>query len=152
MQEPKGIWVQSLGKDDPLEEGRVTHSSILGWRIPQTEEPGGLQSIGSTHIGMLITCMLFNRISSKKKKKRRISSSVYDGKALKRETLILTAVQRKPTHSINNFIIICLETLLRILHSNNIFETFLSFLFLIILRVSDTCIEQKSYHVLWLQF
>ena len=66
MQESKGIWVQSLGKDDPLEEGRVTHSSILGWRIPQTEEPGGLQSIGSTHIGMLITCMLTESAQKKK--------------------------------------------------------------------------------------
>ena len=38
--------VQSLGREDPLEEGITTHSSILAWRIPLTEEPGGLQSIG----------------------------------------------------------------------------------------------------------
>ena len=38
--------VRSLGQDDPLEEGTATHSSILAWRIPWTEEPGGLQSIG----------------------------------------------------------------------------------------------------------
>ena len=38
-------WVQFLGWEDPLEEGMVTHSSILAWRIPQTEEPGGLQSM-----------------------------------------------------------------------------------------------------------
>ena len=38
--------VQSLGQEDPLEKGIATHSSILAWRIPQTEEPGGLQSIG----------------------------------------------------------------------------------------------------------
>ena len=37
---------QSLDQDDPLEEGMATHSSILAWRIPWTEEPGGLQSIG----------------------------------------------------------------------------------------------------------
>ena len=37
--------VQSLGREDPLEEGMATHSSILTWRIPWTEEPGGLQSI-----------------------------------------------------------------------------------------------------------
>ena len=37
---------QSLGQEDPLEEGMATHSSILAWRIPWTEEPGGLQSIG----------------------------------------------------------------------------------------------------------
>ena len=39
-------WVQSLGQEDPLEKGMVTHSSILAWRIPWTEEPGGLQSTG----------------------------------------------------------------------------------------------------------
>ena len=37
----------SLGQEDPLEEGMATHSSILAWRIPWTEEPGGLQSMGS---------------------------------------------------------------------------------------------------------
>ena len=42
MQETR---VQSLGQEDPLEQGMTTHSSILAWRIPQTEEPGGLQSI-----------------------------------------------------------------------------------------------------------
>ena len=39
--------VQSLGQEDPLEEEMATHSSILAWRIPWTEEPGGLQSMGS---------------------------------------------------------------------------------------------------------
>ena len=39
--------VQFLGQEDPLEEGIATHSSILAWRIPRTEEPGGLQPIGS---------------------------------------------------------------------------------------------------------
>ena len=39
-------WVQSLGWEDPLEKGMATNSSILAWRIPWTEEPGGLQSIG----------------------------------------------------------------------------------------------------------
>ena len=38
--------VRSLGQEDPLEEGMATHSSILGWRILRTEEPGGLQSMG----------------------------------------------------------------------------------------------------------
>ena len=37
-------WVQSLGQEDPLEKGMVTHSSILAWRIPRTEESGGLYS------------------------------------------------------------------------------------------------------------
>ena len=40
-------WVRSLGWKDPLEEGRTTHLSILAWRIPWTEEPGGLQPMGS---------------------------------------------------------------------------------------------------------
>ena len=39
--------VQSLGQEDPLEKGITTHSSVLAWRIPWTEEPGGLQSRGS---------------------------------------------------------------------------------------------------------
>ena len=39
--------VRSLGREDPLEKGMAIHSSILAWRIPWTEEPGGLQSIGS---------------------------------------------------------------------------------------------------------
>ena len=43
--------VQSLGKEDPLEEGMAMHSSILDWEIPWTEEPGGLQSIGSQKSG-----------------------------------------------------------------------------------------------------
>ena len=39
-------WVQSLGQEDPLEKGMATHSSILAWRIPWTDEPGRLQSMG----------------------------------------------------------------------------------------------------------
>ena len=42
MQETEETWVQFLGGEDPLEEGTATHSSILAWRIPCTEEPGGL--------------------------------------------------------------------------------------------------------------
>ena len=44
------IQVQSLSWEDPLEEGMATHSSILAWRIPQTEEPGRLQSTGSQRV------------------------------------------------------------------------------------------------------
>ena len=43
--------VRPLGQKDPLEEGMATHSSILAWRTPWTEEPGGLQSIGSPRVG-----------------------------------------------------------------------------------------------------
>ena len=42
---------QSLGWEDPLEKGTATHSSILAWRIPRTEEPGGLQSMGLQRLG-----------------------------------------------------------------------------------------------------
>ena len=44
-------WIQSLGWEDPLEEGMATHSSILTWRIPWTEESGGLQSKGLQRVG-----------------------------------------------------------------------------------------------------
>ena len=46
MQEPQETWVRSLGQEDPLGEGMATHSSVLAWRIPWTEEPEGLQSMG----------------------------------------------------------------------------------------------------------
>ena len=48
MQESYEAWVRSLGQEDPLEEGLATYSSILAWRIPWTEEPGRLQSVGVT--------------------------------------------------------------------------------------------------------
>ena len=48
MQETR---VQSLGQEDVLEKGMETHSSILAWRIPRIEEPGGLQSVGSQRVG-----------------------------------------------------------------------------------------------------
>ena len=44
-------WVQFLGWEDPLEKEMATHSSILAWEIPWTEEPGGLQSTGSQRVG-----------------------------------------------------------------------------------------------------
>ena len=44
-------WVQFLGREDLLEEGMAAHSSVLAWRIPWTEEPGGLQSMGSPRVG-----------------------------------------------------------------------------------------------------
>ena len=43
-------WVRSLDQEDPLEKGMATHSSILAWRIPWTEEPGGLLSMGSQRV------------------------------------------------------------------------------------------------------
>ena len=44
-------WVQTLGQEDPLEKAMATQSSILDWRIPWTEEPSGLQSMGSQRVG-----------------------------------------------------------------------------------------------------
>ena len=47
----KETWVRFLGQEDPLEKGMTTHLSLLAWRIPGTEEPGGLQSMGSQIVG-----------------------------------------------------------------------------------------------------
>ena len=47
MQEPQEMQVGSLGQEDPLEEEMATYSSILAWKIPWTEEPGGLPCMGS---------------------------------------------------------------------------------------------------------
>ena len=51
MQEAEEPCIWSLGWEDPLEEGMATHSSIIAWRIPWTEEPGGLHSMGSQRVG-----------------------------------------------------------------------------------------------------
>ena len=58
--------VRSLGREDPLEKGMAIHSSILAWRIPWTEEPGGLQSIGHRvrHDLAIFTLFLFHALSS----------------------------------------------------------------------------------------
>ena len=45
------IWIRSLGQEDPLEEGMAAYSSVLAWRTPWTEEPGGLQSMGLHTVG-----------------------------------------------------------------------------------------------------
>ena len=46
------VWVGSLAQEDPLEEEKAAYSSILAWRIPWTEEPGRLQSLGSQRVGL----------------------------------------------------------------------------------------------------
>ena len=51
MLETQETRVRPLGQEDPLEEGMATHPSILAWRIPWTEEPGGLQSMGLQRVG-----------------------------------------------------------------------------------------------------
>ena len=49
-------WILSLGWEDPLEKKMATHSRILAWEIPWTEEPGGLQSMGSKRVGRDLAC------------------------------------------------------------------------------------------------
>ena len=74
--------VQSLGWEDPLEERMATHSSILAWEIPWTEEPGGLQSMGSQRVGHNLATKpppasrssLLNALNLKNKKKKTILS------------------------------------------------------------------------------
>ena len=51
VQETQEMWVRSLGQQDPLEEEMATHSSILAWKIPWTEEPDELQSMGLQRVG-----------------------------------------------------------------------------------------------------
>ena len=51
LPETQETWVQCLCQEDALERGMTTHSSILAWRIPRTEEPGGLQSMGLQRVG-----------------------------------------------------------------------------------------------------
>ena len=48
----KETWVGSLGQEDPLEKEMAAHSSVLAWRVPWTEERGGLQAVGSQRAGM----------------------------------------------------------------------------------------------------
>ena len=57
-------WVQPLVQEDPLEKEMATHSSILAWRIPRTEEPGGLQSLGHQELGTTEHMCTRTRIST----------------------------------------------------------------------------------------
>ena len=60
VQEPQETQVQSLGQEDPLEEDMAARSSILAWKIPWTEEPAGVQSMGLQRVGIteqLSTCL-----------------------------------------------------------------------------------------------
>ena len=51
LPEMQETWVGSLGQEDPLQKGMAASSSILAWRIPWTEDPGGLKSMGSQRVG-----------------------------------------------------------------------------------------------------
>ena len=59
--EMKETWVQSLGWEDPLEKGTGTHSSILAWRIPLTEESGRLNAIGSQRVSHELSDFHFHK-------------------------------------------------------------------------------------------
>ena len=58
------IWVRSLGQENPLEKEMATHSSILAWKIPWTEGPGGLQSMGSQRVGHSLVTKQQQRVST----------------------------------------------------------------------------------------
>ena len=76
-QETQEMPVQSLGQKDPLEEGMATHSSILAWRIPWTEEPGGLQSMGLQRAGHDWATFTSLHIPRKKRKTDMVDSYQY---------------------------------------------------------------------------
>ena len=67
MQEMQKTQVRFLGQEDPLEEQIATHSSILAWKIPWTEEACGLQSLGLQRVGIIDTIYSFIQWKSKKK-------------------------------------------------------------------------------------
>ena len=81
VQEPQEMWIRSLGREDPMEEGKATHSIILARRIPWTEEPGGLQSIGSKELDMtavtLHACMHVVLLESQCPEPERIQERIY---------------------------------------------------------------------------
>ena len=82
-------WVQSLGWEDLLEEGMATHSSLLAWRIPWTEEPGGLQSIGLQKSR--------TRLSDKYSQRRDAGGSSYQ--ATSRGSRVISAVEGRSSWS-----------------------------------------------------
>ena len=77
-------WVGSLDQEDPLEEEMTTHSSILAWEIPWTEEPGGLQSMGSqkSQKSQLFETLMLGKTESKRKGQQRMKwlDSITDSK------------------------------------------------------------------------
>ena len=94
MQEMQVTQIQSLGQEDPLEEEIATHSSILAWKVPQTEEPGGLQSMRSKSVrqdwshwpwalnNVDMTIIIILPIKKTKSQKYQVSKSVYEGNYL----------------------------------------------------------------------
>ena len=84
MQETR-VW--SLGQEDPLEKGMAIHSRIIAWRIRWTEEPGGLQFMGSQRVGQDWATNIFTL--KKKKKKHMRGRSVESAKKKKKKPFIL---------------------------------------------------------------
>ena len=62
MQEIPEMWVRSLGKEDLLEKEMATYSSVLAWKIPRIEEPGGLQSMESPRVRHHCACTLTHSV------------------------------------------------------------------------------------------
>ena len=86
-------WVRSLGREDPLEKELATHSSVLAWEIPWTEEPGGPQSIGSQRVGHeqsdlaptpfhTVSMSLFSMSASPQRMDTEILVHIHNGKQL----------------------------------------------------------------------
>ena len=102
-------WVGFLGQEDPLEEGMITHSSILAWKIPWTEEPGGLQSLGLQRVGhnWAHTWQQFTII---KKKIAIKHSSVYEHitEQANRERLSSKILKYSPSFGFNNQMLLML--------------------------------------------
>ena len=81
-------WVGSLGWEDPLEKGMATQSSILAWRIPWREEPGGLQSMGSQRVGHNWTTFTSLHIITSQKRKKKKSQNSYSLCLIPKTTLL----------------------------------------------------------------
>jgi len=62
LSEMQETWVQSLGQEDLLEEGMATHSSILAWRIPKTEEPGGCKESDTTANNSMLSAHTYDTL------------------------------------------------------------------------------------------
>ena len=106
-------WVWSLGWEDPLEEGMAAHSSILAWRIPWTEEPGGLQSMGSQRLRHDWVTSTTYRVNL------RLSSH------LSQKSIFI--LKKKYTHYINAMLMLYLTKLILILWCSWIIQSIIKF-------------------------
>ena len=88
-------WVWSLGREDPLEKEMVTHSSILAWRIPWTEEPGGLQSTGSQESDTTLEQLHFSPQGKERGRKKRPSGRWWMGLGKHEIVLLVLRIQEE---------------------------------------------------------